>query len=47
MYIYIYICIHIYKELTWCNLAVCLLVTAIILYVFRTLFASILNVRNM
>jgi hypothetical protein len=33
--------IIIYKEPTWCNLAVCLLVTAIILYMFRTLFASI------
>jgi hypothetical protein len=31
----------IYKEPTWCNLAVCLLLTAIILYMFRTLFASI------
>jgi hypothetical protein len=31
------------KEPTWCNLAVCLLVTAIILYMFRTLFASILR----
>jgi hypothetical protein len=34
---------RIYKEPTWCNLAVCLLVTAIILYMFRTLFASILR----
>jgi hypothetical protein len=34
---------NIYKEPTWCNLAVCLLVTAIILYMFRTLFASILR----
>ena len=33
---------NIYKEPTWCNLAVCLLATAIILYMFRTLFASIL-----
>ena len=40
---YIYIYIYIYKELTWCNLAVCLLVTAIILYMFRMLFASILR----
>ena len=30
----------IHKEPTWCNLAVCLLVTAILLYMFRTLFAS-------
>ena len=35
--------INIYKEPTWYNLAVCLLVTAIMLYVFRTLFASILR----
>ena len=35
--------IYIYKEPTWCNLAVCLLVTAIILYMFRTLSASILR----
>ena len=35
--------VNIYKEPTWCNLAVCLLVTAIILYMFRTLFASILR----
>ena len=34
---------NIYKEPTWCNLAVCLLVTARILYMFRTLFASILR----
>jgi hypothetical protein len=34
---------YIYKEPTWCNLAVCLLLTAIILYTFRTLFASILR----
>jgi hypothetical protein len=34
---------NICKEPTWCNLAVCLLVTAIILYMFRTLFASILR----
>ena len=33
----------IYKEPTWCNLAVCLLVTAVILYMFRTLFAPILR----
>ena len=32
------------KEPMWCNLAVCLLVTAIILYMFRTLFASILRI---
>jgi hypothetical protein len=31
------VCVYIYKEPTWCNLAVCLLVTAIILYMFRTL----------
>jgi hypothetical protein len=35
--------IYIYKEPTWCNLAVCLLLTEIILYMFRTLFASILR----
>ena len=35
--------INVYKEATWCNLAVCLLVTAIIPYMFRTLFASILR----
>ena len=35
--------VNIYKKPTWCNLAVCLLVTAIILYMFRTLFASILR----
>jgi hypothetical protein len=34
---------NIYKEPTWCNLAVCLLVTAILLYMFRTLSASILR----
>jgi len=34
---------NIYKEPTWCNLAVYLLVTAIMLYMFRTLFASILK----
>ena len=33
-----YIILTIYKEPTWCNLAVCLLVTAIMLYTFRTLF---------
>ena len=38
IYIYIYIYTYIYKEPTWCNLAVRLLVTAIILYMFRTLF---------
>jgi hypothetical protein len=32
---------NIYKEPTWCNLAVCLLITAITLYMFRTLIASI------
>jgi len=35
--------INICKEPTRCNLAVCLLVTAILLYMFRTLFASILR----
>ena len=31
---------HIYiKEPTWCSLAVCLFVTAILLYMFRTLFS--------
>ena len=39
----LYIYIYIYKERTWCNLAVCLLVTAILLYMFRTLFASIIR----
>jgi hypothetical protein len=34
---------NVYEEPTWWNLAVCLLVTAIILYMFRTLFASILR----
>ena len=34
---------YIYKEPTWCNLTVCLLVTAILLYMFQTLFASILR----
>jgi flagellar basal body-associated protein FliL len=29
--------VNIYKETTRCNLAVCLLVTAILLYMFRTL----------
>ena len=43
IYIYIYIYIYIFKEPTWCNLAVCLLVTAIILYMFRKLLASILR----
>jgi hypothetical protein len=38
-----YVEVYIYKEPTWCNLAVCLLLTAIILYMFRTLFASILR----
>jgi hypothetical protein len=37
----ILIYIYIYKEPTWCSLAVCLLLTEIILYMFRTLFASI------
>ena len=35
--------LNIRKEPTWCNLAVCLLITAILLYMFRTLFASILR----
>ena len=35
--------LSIYKEPTWCNLTVCLLVTAIILYMFRTPLASILR----
>ena len=34
---------NIYNKPTWRNLAVCLLVTAIMLYMFRTLFASILR----
>ena len=34
---------NIYKKPTSCNFAVCLLVTAMILYMFRTLFASILR----
>jgi hypothetical protein len=34
---------YIYKEPMWCNLAVCLLLTAIVLYMFWTLFASILR----
>ena len=37
------ISLNIYKEPTRCNLAVYLLVTAIMLYMFRTLFASILR----
>ena len=40
---YVLMLYNIYKGPTWCNLAVCLLVTAIILYMFRTLFASILR----
>jgi hypothetical protein len=44
---YVWLSVHrkliLYKEPTWCNLAVCLLLTAIILYMFRTLFASILR----
>ena len=38
---------NIYKEPTWCNLAVCLLVTAIMLYMFRHfLFPSPGALRN-
>ena len=42
-----YVCVSVHhkliyiKEPTWCNLALCLFVTAILLYMFRTLFASI------
>jgi hypothetical protein len=35
--------VFVYKEPTRCSLAVCLLVTAILLYMFRTLSASILR----
>jgi hypothetical protein len=48
VFFYVWVSVHhkvirIYKEPTWRNLAVCLLVTAIILYMFLTLFASILR----
>jgi hypothetical protein len=48
-YIISLIYIYIHKEPTWYNLAVCLLLTAIKLYMFRTLFASILRspIHNM
>ena len=36
--------VHIYKEPTLCNLTVCLLVAAILLYMFRTLSVFILRI---